>query len=59
MLLVVDAYQALDSLRTAATSSELTALCERHGVELLVVHGSVLQRDPVRPARDLELLARR
>lgn len=56
--MAVDPYQALDSLRSSATSGELGTLCDRHGVELLVVHGSVLQQEPLRPARDLDLAYR-
>lgn len=58
MLIAVDAYQALDSLRASATSGQLGALCEEHGVELLVVYGSVLQSEPLRSARDLDLAYR-
>lgn len=51
-------YDAFRSLRSSATDGELAALCERHGVELLVVHGSVLDVEPLRPAQDLDLAFR-
>lgn len=51
-------YDALRSLRSAAATGELGALCDRHGVELLVVHGSVLDPEPLRPPRDLDLAFR-
>ena len=36
---------ALHRLRRMATSGELDALCERHELDLLVVHGSVVDSD--------------
>lgn len=57
-MMAVDPYQALDSLRSLAASGELGMLCDRHGVELLVVHGSVLRPESLRPARDLDLAYR-
>ena len=36
---------ALGRLRRLAESGELTDICERHGLDLLVVHGSVLDTD--------------
>ncbi len=53
--MTVTPYDALRRLRSMAATGELDALCERHGVELLVAHGSVLAAEPVRPARDLDL----
>lgn len=48
-------YDALRRLRELAASGQIAALCERHNVTLLVVHGSVLDAQPLRPARDLDL----
>lgn len=41
-----------------AATGDLGALCERHGVELLVVHGSVLDDEPIRPPLDLDFAYR-
>ncbi|WP_156960185.1 hypothetical protein [Amycolatopsis taiwanensis] len=51
-------YDALDSLLAMAASGDLGALCARHGVELLVAHGSVVDPEPLRPPRDLDLAFR-
>lgn len=53
------AYIALQRLEAMAVDEELGALCERHGIELLVVHGSVVDSAPLRPARDLDLAFQR
>ncbi len=46
---------ALDRLRDLAASGELDAFCADHGVDLLVVFGSAMDREPVRPPRDLDI----
>jgi predicted nucleotidyltransferase len=46
---------ALDRLRDLAVSGELDAFCADHGVDLLVVFGSTVDREPVRPPRDLDI----
>lgn len=51
-------YDAFRSLSSSAAAGDLAKLCERHGVELLVVHGSVLDPEPLRPAQDLDLAFR-
>jgi hypothetical protein len=51
-------YDALDRLRSMAATGELSALCVRHGLDLLVVHGSTVDAEPLRPARDLDLAFR-
>lgn len=51
-------YDALDRLHSMAAAGELSALCVRHGLDLLVVHGSVVDPEPLRPARDLDLAFR-
>lgn len=48
--------QALDLLRGAA-SEDLAALCEQHGVDLLVVFGSVTDPEPLRAPADLDVAA--
>lgn len=53
-----DPYEALRTLRSSAARGELGAMCVRHGVELLVAHGSVLDAHPLRPAADLDLAYR-
>ncbi|WP_236791195.1 hypothetical protein [Amycolatopsis sp. GM8] len=51
-------YDALDGLRAMAATGELAQLCARHGLDLLVVHGSAVDPEPLRPARDLDLAFR-
>lgn len=46
--------QAFELLRGVA-SEDLAALCERHGVDLLVVFGSTTDPDPVHPPADLDV----
>lgn len=48
-------YDALRRLQQLATSGQLAALCERHDIALLVVYGSVVDDEPIRPARDLDI----
>lgn len=48
--------QGLDLLRGAAPE-DLAALCERHGVDLLVVFGSTTDPEPVHPPADLDVAA--
>ncbi|WP_253862572.1 hypothetical protein [Prauserella halophila] len=50
-------YTALDRLRTMSADGSLAALCARHRVDLLVAHGSAVDSEPLRPPRDLELMA--
>lgn len=49
---------ALDRLREIQETGELGGLCERQGIDLLVVHGSVLLQEPLRPADDLDIAYR-
>lgn len=55
----LSAYDALQRLEALAADGELGALCERHGIELLVVHGSAVDSESLRPARDLDLAFQR
>ncbi|MPY77685.1 MAG: hypothetical protein GEV04_04160 [Actinophytocola sp.] len=48
-------YDALRRLRELAARGQLSTLCERHDITLLVVHGSALDAEPLRPARDLDI----
>lgn len=48
-------YDALHRLRELATTGQVATLCERHDITLLVVHGSALDTEPIRPARDLDI----
>ena len=47
------AVQGLDRLRRAAEDGELAALCERYGLDLLVVFGSTAKGKP--DPRDLDI----
>lgn len=47
--------EALRTLERARDDGTLAALCDDAGVDLLVVHGSVLAPDPIRPPEDLDL----
>lgn len=51
-------YDALDCLLAMAASGDLGALCARHGVDLLVAHGSAVDPEPLQPPRDLDLAFR-
>lgn len=53
MVGVVAPAEGLARLRAAAASGELDALCERHGVRVLTVFGSVARGEP--RARDLDV----
>lgn len=48
-------YDALCRLQELAASGHLATLCERHDIRLLVIHGSVLDPEPLRHARDLDI----
>lgn len=54
VMMPVTPYDALHRLRSMREDGELDAFCERHGLDLLVVHGSVLTEEPLRPAADLD-----
>lgn len=49
---------ALDRLRGIQETGELGGLCERQGLDLLVVYGSALLQEPLRPADDLDIAYR-
>lgn len=51
-------YEALARLQSMVATGGLGSLCVRHGVDLLVVHGSVLDDEPLQPAQDLDLAFR-
>lgn len=57
-VMTVTTGEALRRLRATAETGDLAALCKRHNLDLLVVHGSVLDRAPLRPAEDLDIAFR-
>lgn len=50
--------EALGRLDFAVKSGEIEQLCIRHGLDLLVVHGSVVEQAPLRPPGDLDIACR-
>jgi predicted nucleotidyltransferase len=52
---MVSPTDALARLRALAGSGELDRFCEAHAIDLLVVFGSALDEDPIRPPQDLDL----
>ncbi|SFS54890.1 nucleotidyltransferase domain-containing protein [Saccharopolyspora flava] len=50
--------EALGRLDSAAESGEIEELCARHGLDLLVVHGSAVEEAPMRPPGDLDIACR-
>ncbi|GAA1204752.1 nucleotidyltransferase domain-containing protein [Prauserella alba] len=48
-------YDALNRLRTMSADGSLATLCARHGVDLLVAHGSAVASQPLRAPHDLDL----
>lgn len=50
--------EALGQLESAVESGEIEQLCSRHGLDLLVVHGSVVDEAPLRPPEDLDIACR-
>lgn len=52
---MTDPRQALERLRHAADNGDLAALCQRHGITLLVVFGSAIRPDAVPHDLDLAL----
>lgn len=47
--------EALDRLRSAASSTELEQACRRLGIRLLVVFGSAIDEDRLREPEDLDV----
>ena len=56
--MATDPRSALAALRAAAESEELRGECERLGIVLLVVHGSVTAPAPLGAPRDLDIAYR-
>lgn len=50
--------EALARLRSAVESGAVEELCGTHDLDLLVVHGSAVEDDPVRPPADLDIACR-
>ncbi len=48
-------HVALQTLEDARDSGALAALCDRCDLDLLVVHGSVLDPEPIKPVEDLDV----
>lgn len=51
-------HDALAVLRTKAADGSLATLCERLGIELLVIHGSAVREAPLSPPQDLDVAFR-
>ncbi|QGK68768.1 hypothetical protein GIY23_03680 [Allosaccharopolyspora coralli] len=51
-------YVALDRLRSSVETGAVAELGTRHGLDLLMVHGSVLDPEPLRAAADLDVAFR-
>ena len=50
--------EALERLHAAVESGEIAQLCSRYDLDLLVVHGSVVEDEPTRPPADLDVACR-
>lgn len=50
--------EALERLHSAVESGDVERLCSRYELDLLVVHGSAVEQDPLRPPADLDLACR-
>ncbi|WP_157062770.1 hypothetical protein [Actinopolyspora mortivallis] len=50
--------QALGRLHSAVESGEVEQLCRRYDLDLLVGHGSAVEREPSRPPADLDIACR-
>lgn len=51
-------HEALATLQDAAESGDLDAFCARHGIALLVAHGSAADPERAQDAADLDLAVR-
>ncbi|MHA6798447.1 nucleotidyltransferase domain-containing protein [Bounagaea algeriensis] len=50
--------EALVRLRAAVGTGEVEQLCSEHELDLLVVHGSAVEQEPLRPPADLDIACR-
>ncbi|WP_461142879.1 hypothetical protein [Salinifilum aidingensis] len=50
--------EALGRLHSAVESGEVEQLCSSYDLDLLVVHGSAVEQEPLRPPADLDIACR-